>query len=192
MGALLTTLRRRSAAAPSNTYAVWSDITVNQVLSNGDLTITQALSGWNSARASQGHIGVDEAFEAQVGGATTWIAGVATADQVLNNYLGIGADGWGVYAAGYSMHNGATADVSSFPVGSWILTEIDRTNGELRQYLVSDGISRTLLKTFDISAAAAVGLFPAAGLFGSSIVANFGQTPLIGPLSAGIREGIYE
>lgn len=180
------------SSAPSYTYAVWSDITVNQVLSNGDLTITQAPAGWNSARASQGHIGVDESFESQVGGATTWIVGVANSSQTLANYLGIGADGWGVYAAGFSMHNGATADVTAFNVGDWILTEIDRTNGELRQYLVSDGISRTLLKTFDISAEAAVALFPAVGLFGSSAVANFGQTPLIGPLSAGIREGIYE
>lgn len=106
-----------------------SDAGTNLAFANGNRTVYKASGdAYSAVRATQGRAATDAGghyFEVLVVGSasSTFIAiGVATTSQVLNNYIGSGADGWGYYQqTGTKLHNGAgTAYGASYTTGDVI------------------------------------------------------------------------
>jgi hypothetical protein len=190
MGALLTTLRRRSAAAPSYTYATWNPDDKSSAidLSNGDLTAASG-GGWWGVRANISHTDGSRYFEFTVddsgaGGAPYVMCGIGSAAQDLTYAGENGGLSWAVSSHGYSYFpgnyssNGITLDD-----GAVIGVAVLRGTSEAKFYLInpdgSIGNSGTPIYTADMTAAGSEAMFIFGSVFGGTLTINAGATPFV-------------
>lgn len=187
---LLLLLGSGAAAAPAPTYATWNpaDKGANIVLSNGDLSATNAsLGSWHSVRAtlakSTGKWQFEVTIDASVGAAAIAI-GVANSSANISNYVGSDANGWSYYGAnGNKTNSGSGAAYgATFQQGDIITCYYDADTGTLG-FMKNGADQGTIATGFSGE------IFPMISIYTSSeaITANFGATSMTYP-KAGYNE----
>jgi len=177
--------------------AKWNplDKSASVVLSNNDLTATCSLSAWNSVRStlpiSSGKIYIEMTYSS----GTYVMIGFADADAPLGT-TGFWADtaGYGYHSStGNKFNNGANvAYGSSYSTGNVIGIALDMDAGKI--WWSKNGVWQTSGDPAAGTSPAYTGLtgnlYAVAGLYASSLVANFGQSAFAYTVPSGFTGGL--
>jgi hypothetical protein len=117
------------------TYATWnpSDKNANITLSNGDLTVTAAGSGWISVRATQFKSSGKWYYEITIGTDNWSSFGVGSSSATLNDKCGFDAYGWGLVSYNSTKYhlNTPTASGVGQNLNDIIQIAFDLDNGKI-------------------------------------------------------------
>jgi hypothetical protein len=160
---------------PTVNYATWNplDKGANFTLSDGNLRIDYGTAAWSALRGNFGIPSGQWYWEVYSPG-TYVMAGIATKNASLANYIGSDANGYSYYSInGEKNYNGSgTAYGDTWTVSSIIGIAFDSENGTLEFF--NDGVSQGVAFTGVTPAE----YFPAVSHYAQSwVVANFGQRP---------------
>ena len=163
------------ADTPSVNYATWNplDKGANFTLSDGNLRIDYGNPAWSALRGNFGIPSGQWYWEVYSPG-TYVMAGIATKNASLANYIGSDANGYSYYSInGEKNYNGSGAAYGdTWTVPSTIGIAFDSENGTLEFF--NDGVSQGVAFTGVTPAE----YFPAVSHYATSwVVANFGQRP---------------
>lgn len=183
------------------TYATLnpSDKSADLTLSGGDLTATASGSGYDSVRSTLGVSSGKHYWEFKYTTVAladaTW--GVANSTMALTNYVGLDANGWGVYMpTGNKLNNGSnTAYGTAQAVNDVLMVALDMDNGKVWM-----GKNGTWFNSGDPAAgtnAAFTGLsgtlYACLTLTNTNVtvgVANFGASAMGYTAPSGFRQGL--
>lgn len=187
-------LRSRRKTMPVIAYATWnpSDKHADITLSNGDLTAAHGGGGFKSARATVSKSSGKWYFEITVNSATSPILGYLAGGDALTPYpgdqAGQGFDGYRYYPVG-QFQGPFTGSIGVTTVR--FAYDLDSGKGFIgtgSSWLNSgDPVAGTGAIFTGISGA----IFPACGLNGHTVTANFGATAFAQSVPSGYNSGWY-
>jgi hypothetical protein len=166
-----------TATAIPTGKAVFGSKGANIALTNSDLTATINTPSWQAVGLSASAKTTGKySVVFSVGGGTNWMVGIANASFNTGSYLGFDTNSIGYNSDGnLYVNNTPAAFGSSFTVGGTIKLEVDTDADTLNIYQWINGAWAQQGTTVDISGLGS-GVFPAAALYGDSVVTvNSGQ-----------------